>query len=101
MKVVELEDGNKDNWSRCKFHVVKFYNVTTQENTNPWVKLLLQEFQDVFVEELKTLPPSQPVEHKIELLGSMPKPALIYCLTLLEDQTLKAYVLDALEKGLI
>ena len=47
------------------------------------------------------LPPARALDHRIELQGSMPKPAPIYRLTPLEDRTLKEHIMDALEKGLI
>ena len=41
------------------------------------------------------------MEHKIEIIGTIPKPSAIYKLSPLEEKTLKEYLSKALKKNLI
>ena len=52
-------------------------------------------------ETLPGLPPCREVEHKIEIIGTIPKPLAIYKLSPLEDKTLKKHLSEALKKNLI
>ena len=51
-------------------------------------------------ETLLGLPPCRKVEHKIEIIGTIPKPLAIYKLSPLEDKTLKEHLSKALKKNL-
>ena len=69
--------------------------------TDPRIQSLLQEFQDVFPDDLpEGLPPARNVDHKIEVIpGSSTPFRPIYRLSLPELQTLRAELDDLLAKG--
>ena len=74
------------------------YNISTETKLDiPIVK----EFADVFQETLPGLPPRREIEHKIEIIGTLPKPTPIYKLSPLEDKTLKKHLTEAMDKNLI
>ena len=98
---MKKKGGGTTNFDTCEQHYVRFFNVITQVYNDPRVKVLLREFRDVFKEKLEALPIPWALDHHIELQGTMPKPAPIYRLTPLEDQTLKEHIVDTLDKGLI
>ena len=60
-----------------------------------------KEFTDVFQETLPGLPPCREIEHKIKILGTLPKPSPIYKLSPLEEKTLRNHLNNALNKKLI
>ena len=61
----------------------------------------MDAFPEVFQETLQGLPPPKDIEHTIELKGSLPNAQPIYKLTPQEDNTLRKYLKEALQKGLI
>ncbi|KAJ9088008.1 hypothetical protein DSO57_1027373 [Entomophthora muscae] len=54
----------------------------------PALAALLKEYKDVFSETLEQLPPSQEIQHAVQLQGLLPKALPLYCLTPKEDETL-------------
>ena len=62
---------------------------------------ITKEYSDALKETLPGLPPRREVEHKIEIIGTIPKPTAIYKLSPFEDQTLKEHLFEALKKNLI
>ena len=56
---------------------------------------------DVLNETLPGLPPCRELEHKFEIIGTIPKPSAIYKLSPLEDKTLKDHLSKALKKNII
>ena len=98
VRLVETENSTKLNLDSCKFESVNFYKISTETKLDiPNVK----EFADVFQETLPGLPPRREIEHKIEIIGTLPKPTPIYKLSPLEDKTLKKHLTEAMDKNLI
>ena len=63
---------------------------------------VVREFQDVFSEDLPSLPPDQELEAGIELLsGSAPVSIPLYRMTPIELKELKTQLQDFMEKGFI
>src|SRR3954470_15294793 len=63
---------------------------------------LIQEFQDVFPDDLTKLPPHRNVDHRIELVpGAEPPHKRIYQLSQVELEVLKNTIRELLEKGYI
>ncbi|MBW0492185.1 hypothetical protein O181_031900 [Austropuccinia psidii MF-1] len=61
-----------------------------------------QNFLDVFSKvEADNLPPHHTCDHHIELEGSLPPAGVIYSLSNKESDTLRAYILENVEKGFI
>lgn len=93
-----MENSAKLNLKPCKFKGVYFYKICTEAKIDiPIIK----EFADVFQETLPGLPPRREIEHKIEIIGMLPKPTLIYKLSPLEDKLLKKHLTEAMDKILI
>ena len=84
----------------CKFEIVHFKQVNTgiKRITH---KEIVAKYPEIFQKTLPGLPPKKHVQHAIQLQGSMPRAQPLYRLTPQEDNTLKAYLKDALNKGLI
>ena len=100
IKIVETEENNNNNnninFDKCNFETIYFYKVgITDHNDVPITK----EYADVLKETLPGLPPCREVEHKIEIIGTIPKPLAIYKLSPLEDKTLKEHLSKALKKN--
>ena len=99
IKIVEMEENNNNiNFDKCNFETIHFYKVGTAEHDNVPIT---KEYSDVLKETLPGLPPCREVEHKIEIIGTIPKPSAIYKLSPLKDKTLKEHLSKALEKNLI
>ena len=103
IKIVEMEENNNNNnnninFDKCNFETIHFYKVGTAEHDDVPIT---KEYSDVLKETLPGLPPRREVEHKIEIIGTIPKPSAIYKLSPLEDKTLKEHLSKALEKNLI
>ena len=96
--LVETETSPKLNLDACTFEGIHFYKVNTSTNSD---SSIVKEFPDVFQETLPGLPPCREIEHKIEILGTLPKPSPIYKLSPLEDETLRNHLNNALNKNLI
>src|SRR5262249_28298306 len=63
---------------------------------------VVNEFPDVFPEELLGLPPDKEIEFSIELLpGTSPISIAPYCMALTELRELKSQLQDLLDKGFI
>jgi hypothetical protein len=75
----------------------------TQSTLDPRIRSLLDEFKDVFPEDLPDgLPPSRDVDHRIELVpGSTPPSRPTYRMSPPELDELKKQVADLLTKGFI
>ena len=78
-------------------------NDTEPAEMDPRLRSLLDEFKDVFPEELpRNLPPRQGIEHKIEVLpGSQPPHRAPYRLSADEMEELHRQLTDYLSKGFI
>ena len=96
--LVETKTSPKLNLDTCTFKGIHFYKVSTSANSD---NSIVNEFSDVFQETLPGLPPYREIEHKIEILGTLPKPSPIYKLSPLEDKTLRNHLNNALNKNLI
>ena len=55
----------------------------------------------MFQKTLPGLPPCREIEHKIEILGTLPKPTPIYKLSPLKDETLRNHLNNAVGPMLI
>ena len=84
--LVETKLSPKSNLDTCTFKGIHFYKVSTSANSD---SPIIKEFPDVFQETLPGLPPCREIEHKIEILGTLPKPSPIYKLSPLEEETLR------------
>ncbi|XP_071901093.1 uncharacterized protein [Coffea arabica] len=89
----------------CRAKVVEFC-IPGEATLSDQVKLedvpVVQEFPDVFPEELKTLPPEREVEFKIDLVpGTAPISKTPYRMAPAELKELKIQLQDLLEKGFV
>ena len=101
LKLVEMEETNNNNntnFDNCNFETIHFYKVGIAEHNDVPIT---KEYSNVLRETLPGLPPCREVEHKIEIIGTIPKPSAIYKLSPLEDKTLKEHLSKALKKNLI
>ena len=96
----EQEDLGKTNWSNCTFEVIHFKETRT-EAPSKLEEIIVNAFPSVFKETLPGLPPAKGIKHKITLKGSIPKARSLYWLTPAKDTALRAYLEEALKKGLI
>src|SRR5271156_6548145 len=77
---------------------VKDIDATPSENESP----LLQEFRDVFPEDLPELPPKREFDFSIDLKpGTEPQSKAPYRMTTIEMYELKVQIQDLLDKGFI
>ena len=87
VRIIEIKTNSpKLNLNMCRFEGICFNKVTTGNIT---LHPITEEFREAFKEELPGLPSHYKVEHVIELIGTLPKPSLIYKLSPLKNQTLQ------------
>ena len=96
----EQEDLGKINWGNCTFEVIHFKETRTKPPSK-LEEIIINAFPSVFKETLPGLPPAKGIEHEITLKGSIPKARPLYRLTPAKDTALRAYLEEALKKGLI
>ena len=94
-------DLNKIDWEQCTYEIVHFKNIASSDKTDPYQQQFINEFKEVFLEKLPGLPPDCGIQQKIDLKGSIPKARHIYRLTPQENDALKEYLREALDKGLV
>ncbi|MEI4896640.1 hypothetical protein Q8G71_35710, partial [Klebsiella pneumoniae] len=72
-------------------------------NVSPTLMAILQEFQDVFSEELPHgLPPLRGIEHRIDLIPSAPLPnRKSYCMNPQETKEIERQINQIVSKGFI
>ena len=100
VKIIKTNKSLNDklNINNCHFKAIHFYKVKTcNYNDLP----VVQKYQDILQETLPGLSPRREIENKIEIIDTMPKLIPLYKLSLLEDETLKKHLSEALEKNLI
>ncbi|XP_059077982.1 uncharacterized protein LOC131876566 [Cryptomeria japonica] len=89
-------------YENCNRHENEFGEVEEQEEPFDVKYPYLQDFQDVFPEELSGLPPKRIFDFSIELLpGAAPISKAPYRMTMIELMDLKAQLQELLDKGLI
>ena len=93
---------------RCLRKGYKLYSITVlelrlNENHTPLKQhMVLDEFPDVFLEEIPGLPPQREIQFSIELLpGSAPVSKVPYRMSIPELTELKIQLQELLEKGYI
>ncbi|KAJ9065448.1 hypothetical protein DSO57_1019627 [Entomophthora muscae] len=101
METEEETDPRNINWNTYTYEIIHFNNMKTRYENNYIQDQLVSDFPSVFQEALSGLPPDRGIRHEIDLKVSVPKACPKYCLTPQEDSTLKAYLDEALKKGLI
>ena len=72
-----------------------------EEATDPDIKTLIQEFEDVFPEKLTELPPVRDIDHAIDTGDAEPVSKSPYRMSPLELQELKKQLDELLEQGFI
>ena len=95
----EQENLKGIDWDTCKYEIMHFKDV--QESHSAQDRKIVQEHPEIFEEALPGLPPPKHIQHSIQLKGAIPRARPIYRLTPNEDDALRAYLKEALEKGLI
>ena len=102
VKIVKMEETNNNNnninFDNCNFETIHFYKIGIAEHNDVPIT---KEYSNVLRETLPGLPLSREVEHKIEIIGTIPKPSAVYKLSPLEDKTLKEHLSKAFKKNLI
>ena len=90
--LVETENSAKLNLDSCKSKGVCFYKISMETKLDiPIVK----EFANIFQKSLPSLPPRREIEHKIKIIGMLPKLTYIYKLSPLEEKTLNKHTTEA------
>lgn len=93
--------GGQVDFSQCSVEVICGDEPKQATVPPPSLRPLLQEFLDVFQEELTALPPRRAIEHEVKPQGTILKARMLYRLTPKEDETLQKHLEDALKKGFI
>lgn len=94
-------DVKKPPFIKCQIEILREVKKDGKPCRDPRILKLLEEFSDIFAEELPGLPPKREFQHESKLKGSLPKSRPIYCLTPKEDDALRDHLKDSLGKGLI
>ena len=86
-----------------KLYAIRVLELRLNENHTPLKQhTVLDEFPDVFPEEIPGLPPQREIEFSIELLpGSAPVSKVLYQMSIPELTELKIQLQELLEKGYI
>ena len=86
----------------CESYLAHVVYTTAQVQVGPDSVPVLQEFADIFPDDLPRLPPDREVEFGIELLpGTAPISVAPYRMAPVELQELKTQLQDLLDKGFI
>ena len=87
----------------CKLYAIRVLELRLNENQTPLKQhTVLDEFPDVFPEEIPGLPPQREIQFSIELLpGSTPVSKVPYQMSIPELTELKIQLQELLEKGYI
>ena len=100
VQITKTQDYGKL-WDNCNYEFIHFKNIEASSEIDPMRLELVAEYPDVFLEKLTGLPPERNIQHEIDLKGTVPKARPIYKLTPQEDDALREYLKEALDKGLI
>ena len=78
VKVVQVKEDKPFNLDKYEFYLIKFYHVSIKNCHNKSSQKILQDYSNVFKSKLTKLSPEKNIMHKINLIGSIPKPTYIY-----------------------